>query len=160
MLADPGVRLVTLVGPGGIGKTRLALQAAAEQADRWTDGLYFADLSQVADVDAAFDAIARVVGAVGDPSAGPLAMLRDHLAARRMLLVLDNLEQVTDVAAGVAELLQACGELKLLVTTREALRVRGERLVPVPPLGLPRIDVRQMHFDVGDRDRSEGVAQR
>jgi predicted ATPase/class 3 adenylate cyclase len=138
MLADPGVRLVTLVGPGGIGKTRLALQAAAEQADRWTDGLYFADLSQVADVDAAFDAIARVVGAVGDPSAGPLAMLRDHLAARRMLLVLDNLEQVTDVAAGVAELLQACRELKLLVTTREALRVRGERLVPVPPLGLPQ----------------------
>ncbi len=138
LLADPAVRLVTLVGPGGIGKTRLALQAAAEQADRWTDGLYFVDLAPVRDADAAFDAIVRALGAVGDGSAEALATLRDHLAPRRMLLVLDNLEQVTDVAAGVAELLQACRDLKIVVTTREALRVRGERLVQVPPLGLPR----------------------
>src|SRR5688500_3044364 len=138
LLADPAVRLVTLFGPGGIGKTRLALQAAAEQAERWTDGLYFVDLSPMRDADAAFDAIARVVGAAGDGSAGPLATLRDHLASRRMLLVLDNLEQVIDVAAGVVELLQVCGDLKILVTTREALRVLGERLVAVPPLGLPQ----------------------
>ncbi len=138
LLADAAVRLVTLIGPGGIGKTRLALQAAAEQADRWTDGLYFVDLAPVTDADAAFDGIARVVGVTGDAAEGPLATLRDHLATRRMLLVLDNLEQVIDVAAGVAELLQTCGELKILVTTREGLRVRGERLVPVPPLGLPQ----------------------
>ena len=103
LLADAAVRLVTLIGPGGIGKTRLALQAAAEQADRWTDGLYFVDLAPVTDADAAFDGIARVVGVTGDAAAGPLATLRDHLATRRMLLVLDNLEQVIDAAAGVAE---------------------------------------------------------
>ena len=139
MLADPAVRLVTLNGPGGIGKTRLALQAAAEQADGSPEGPYFVDLSPLRDVDAAFDAVARAVGAAGHASAVPLvASLRDHLATRRMLLVLDNLEQVIDVATGVVELLQACPDLKILGTTREALRVRGEHLVPVPPLGVPQ----------------------
>ncbi len=135
LLADPGIRLLTLIGPGGIGKTRLAVQVGAEQADLTPDGVYFVDLSPVTDADAAFDAVARAVGASG--TGGPLDLLRDHLAPRRLLLVLDNLEQVMDAANGIAELLRSCPDLRVLVTSRESLRIRGERLFAVPPLTLP-----------------------
>ncbi len=135
LLADPAVRLLTLIGPGGIGKTRLALQVGAEHADLSPDGVYFVDLSPVTDADAAFDAVARAVGASG--SGGPLDLLREHLASRRVLLVLDNLEQVMDAASGIAELLRSSPGLRVLVTSREALRIRGERLFAVPPLTLP-----------------------
>ncbi|HEY6568252.1 MAG TPA: adenylate/guanylate cyclase domain-containing protein [Actinomycetota bacterium] len=135
LLADPGVRLLTLIGPGGIGKTRLAVQVGAEQADLTPDGVYFIDLSPVTDADAAFDAVARAIGASG--TGGPLDLLRKHLATRRVLLVLDNLEQVMDTANGIAELLRSSSGLRVLVTSREALRIRGERLYAVPPLGLP-----------------------
>ena len=137
LLADPGVRLLTLIGPGGIGKTRLAVQVGAEQAGLAPDGIYFVDLSQVTDADAAFDAVARAVGASG--TGGPLDLLREHLAPRRVLLVLDNLEQVMDAAGGIAELLRSSSDLRVLVTTREALRIRGERLFAVPPLTLPDV---------------------
>ena len=135
LLADPGVRLLTLIGPGGIGKTRLAVQVGAEHAELAPDGVYFVDLSPVTDADAAFDAVARAVGASG--SGGPLDVLREHLAPRRVLLVLDNLEQVIAAAGGIAELLRSSPGLRVLVTSREALRVRGERLFAVPPLTLP-----------------------
>ena len=137
LLNEPGVRLLTLLGPGGIGKTRLALQAAAEQAERSTDGLYFVDLSSVHDAGAAFDAVARAVGAGGASSQSSLEILEEHLGARRVLLVLDNLEQVIDAAEGISGLLQACPDLQVLVTSREALRVRGERHFDVPSLSLP-----------------------
>jgi predicted ATPase/class 3 adenylate cyclase len=135
LLADPGVRLLTLIGPGGIGKTRLAVQVGAEHADLAPDGVYFVDLSPVTDADAAFDAVARAVGASG--SGGPLDLLREHLASRRVLLMLDNLEQVIAAAGGIAELLRSSPGLRVLVTSREALRIRGERLFAVPPLTLP-----------------------
>ncbi len=133
-LGSPGVRLVTLTGPGGIGKTRLALQAAADEIDRFPDGVYFVDLAAVRDAAGALRAIVQAVGVsvAGDEQ------LRDALAeqlrSRQMLLVLDNFEQVMEAADEVAELLRRCPELKVLVTSREGLRVRGEQLFPVAPL--------------------------
>jgi predicted ATPase/class 3 adenylate cyclase len=133
---EEGARLVTLTGPGGIGKTRLALQVMAELSDGFEDGVFFVDLSPARDADAALDAIIRVIGAVRGE--GPaLEQLARALEGKRILLLLDNVEQVIDVANGVVELVQRCAGLHVLVTSREALRVRGERRIAVPPLGLP-----------------------
>ena len=137
LLADPGLRLLTLAGPGGIGKTRLALQAAADLIDRFDGGLYFVDLSPVRQAEAAFDSIVRAVGLTGAGQGQPLDVLREALATREVLLLLDNFEQVMDAADGVADLLHVCSKLKVLVTSREALRLRGERLFQVPSLSLP-----------------------
>jgi predicted ATPase/class 3 adenylate cyclase len=137
LLEATGVRLVTLTGPGGIGKTRLALQAAADQIDRFEDGVYFVDLSQVRHPDGVFDAIVRAASLAGTSDERLLDAVKEQLRPRRTLLVLDNFEQVMAAADGVAELLQGCAELKVLVTSREALRVRGEHLLAVPPLSLP-----------------------
>jgi len=135
-----GVRLLTLTGPGGIGKTRLALQAAAEEIDRFDEGVYFVDLSAARDPRAAFEAVVRAVGLTETSEEGPFDVLTRGLAGKQMLLLLDNFEQVMDAAEGLAELLQRCAELKVLVTSREALRVRGEHLLAVPPLSLPAVD--------------------
>jgi predicted ATPase/class 3 adenylate cyclase len=131
------VRLLTLTGPGGIGKTRLALQGAADQADRFEDGVFFVDLSAVRDADSAFETIARTVGVDATSGEQLLETLTRELQPRRMLLLLDNFEQVMKAADGVADLLHLCSQIKVLVTSREALRVRGEHLFPVPPLSLP-----------------------
>ena len=131
------VRLLTLTGPGGIGKTRLALQAAANQIDRFEDGVFFVDLSPIRDREAVFQAVVGAVGVSASTDEPPLAVLKEALRGRRLLLVLDNFEQVMDAVDGVSELLQQCPELKALVTSREALRVRGEHLFPVPPLAVP-----------------------
>jgi predicted ATPase/class 3 adenylate cyclase len=133
------VRLLTLTGPGGIGKTRLALQGAADQIDRFEDGVFFVDLSAVRDADSAFAAIARTVGVDATGGEQLLEALKRELQSRRMLLLLDNFEQVMEAADGVADLLQLCSQIKVLVTSREALRVRGEHLFPVPPLSLPDV---------------------
>jgi predicted ATPase len=142
LLNTPTVRLLTLTGPGGIGKTTLALHAAADQAERSEDGLYFVDLSPVRDVDAAFEAVLRVMGLAGGSHQQPLEALSEHLRTRRLLLLLDNLEQVIDAADGVVDLLTRCPDLRVLATSREALRIRGERLFAVPPLSLPERSVK------------------
>jgi predicted ATPase/class 3 adenylate cyclase len=139
LLDSAGIRLLTLTGPGGIGKTRLALQAAADQIDRFEDGVYFVDLAAIREPDAAFEAIVRAVGLVVTGTDSPLEVLKGELRGRRMLLVLDNFEQVMSAADGVTDLLGQCSQLKILVTSREALSVRGEHLFPVPPLSLPDI---------------------
>jgi predicted ATPase/class 3 adenylate cyclase len=137
-LLDTGrVRLLTLTGPGGIGKTRLALQAAADQIDRFEDGVYFVDLAPARDPEAAFEAVVRAIGLSGTAEDSSLDLLRAGLPGKHMLLLLDNFEQVMRAADGVAELLQQCPQLTILVTSREALRVRGEHLVDVPPLAVP-----------------------
>ena len=130
-------RLVTLTGPGGTGKTRLALQASAEQVDRFEDGVFFVDLSAEREADGAYAAIVRTVAIPGSGDDPPLEVLKRGLRERQLLLVLDNFEQVTDAATGLAELLAYCPGVRALVTSRAALRVRGERLFPVPPLTLP-----------------------
>ena len=138
-LLDGGARLVTLTGPGGMGKTRLSLQVAAARLDTFKDGLYFVDLAPIRQPDRAFEEAVRVVGLQGASDQRPLDVLKQQLETKHMLLILDNLEQVMDVADGVAELQQSCPRLVVLVTSREALRVRGERVFPVLPLSLPSV---------------------
>ncbi len=137
MLLAPATRLVTIFGPGGGGKTRLGLQVAAEVIDEFQDGAVFVDLAPERDPNAAFEAVVRVLGLPASGAAHPLELLESRLRDREMLLILDNFEQVTEAAAGVVDLLQHCPRLKVLVTSRETLRVRAEHVYPVPPLSLP-----------------------
>ncbi len=161
LLSDPAVQVLTLTGPGGTGKTRLALQVAAEQMERSDDAVHFVDLSSAREAEAAFDAIVRAVGASGGDGRRPLDVLADHLADRRTLLVLDNLEQVIDAAEGISELLQRCSELRILATSREALRIRGERRFDVPPLSLPEAGTGAVAAaDVADSEAVQLFAER
>ena len=137
MLESAGTRLLTLFGPGGAGKTRLALQVAAEQVNRFRDGVYFVDLSTERDPGAAFETIVRTLDLPVATDRDPLEVLKTRLRDRHMLLVLDNFEQLMTAAAGVGELIQACPQLEIIVTSRETLRVRAERVFPVPPLSMP-----------------------
>jgi predicted ATPase/class 3 adenylate cyclase len=132
------VRLLTLTGPGGTGKTRLALRVAADEVDRFDHGVFFIDLSTVSDTEGVLASIARTIGLTETGDRPLLAELERQLHDQRVLLVLDNFEQVMAAAPTVAELLSACPGLKLLVTSREALHVRGEHLYAVPPLSLPQ----------------------
>jgi predicted ATPase/class 3 adenylate cyclase len=136
-LEDESVRLLTLTGPGGIGKTRLALQAAKDEVDRFEHGTLFVDLSTARDGASVLAAIARTLGVSDARDESLLDELTKELGDQRVLLVLDNFEQATAAAPTAAQLLNACAGLKLLVTSREALHVRGEHLFAVPPLSLP-----------------------
>lgn len=136
-LRSAEVRLVTLTGPGGAGKTRVALEVAPGLVPDFADGVFFVDLSGEHEPDEVFAAIVRTVHLPGTTEDPPREALARGLRTARMLLVLDNFEQVTDAAAGVGELLQRCPHLTVLVTSREALRVRGELRIAVPPLSLP-----------------------
>jgi predicted ATPase/class 3 adenylate cyclase len=136
-LEDGSVRLLTLIGPGGTGKTTLAIRVAEDLLAGYSDGLSFVDLSSARDTNAVLVAIARAVG-LGEVFERPLQdELTDRLRDRQMLLVLDNLEQVTAAAGAVAQLLRDCPRLTVLATSREALHVRAEHVYPVPPLALP-----------------------
>jgi predicted ATPase/class 3 adenylate cyclase len=136
MLESPATRLLTITGPGGAGKTRLALQVAAEQLDRFPDGVFFVDLAAETTPEGAYEAIARALSLTATGSAEPLTVLATRLRDSRMLLVLDNMEQVTTAGAGLVEILQRSHHLKILVTSRETLKVRAEHVYPVPALGL------------------------
>ncbi|MFN8464080.1 MAG: LuxR C-terminal-related transcriptional regulator [Caldilineaceae bacterium] len=133
------VRLLTLTGPPGIGKTRLALAAAAVLHREFVDGVYFVNLAPVSDADLVLPTIAHTIGH-RPASARPLIQeLQDYLANRRVLLVLDNFEQVVAAAPAIAELLEAAQGVKILVTSRELLRIAAEHNFPVPPLPLPPV---------------------
>ncbi|MDB4892859.1 MAG: hypothetical protein JWL61_4714 [Gemmatimonadetes bacterium] len=134
-------RLLTLTGPGGTGKTRLALQVAAEVRASYADDVWFVPLADIADPALVPTSIARVLGirdAIGAPVADRvLAMLR----AKRALLVLDNFEHVLDAASFVARLLATCPDVTVLVTSRAPLAIQGEQELPIPPLTTPaRLD--------------------
>ncbi|HWL50527.1 MAG TPA: adenylate/guanylate cyclase domain-containing protein, partial [Acidimicrobiia bacterium] len=137
MLGSPTTRLLTVTGPGGAGKTRLGLQVAAEELDRFPDGVFFVDLSSERDPDTVFDAIAGTLNIPVSGGSDALVVLGTRLRDSRMLLVLDNFEQVTAAAVGLSELIQHAPGIKVLVTSRETLRVRAEKVFPVPPLSLP-----------------------
>jgi predicted ATPase len=133
LLDRPGVRLVTLVGPGGIGKTRLALEVAGRRAAAGT-AVWFVDLAPVADPAQVPGAIAAALGIRPEGSGPVLDLLADRLRDRPVLLVLDNFEQVLPAAPGIATLLAACPSVQLLVTSRTALQLRAEHELPLAPL--------------------------
>jgi len=131
------VRLLTLIGPPGIGKTRLGLRVVADLADQFADGVFFVALAPIRDPSLVLPTMAHVLG-VKAPAGQPLIeALRDALRDRQMLLLLDNFEQVLPAATHVAELLRAAPRLKVLATSRAALHLSGEHLFVIPPLGLP-----------------------
>jgi predicted ATPase/transcriptional regulator with XRE-family HTH domain len=137
LLASGAARLLTLTGPGGVGKTRLALRVAEEVAGTFGDGVVFVDLAPLRDAELVLPTIAQVL----DVGEGAGATLRDrlaqHLHARHLLLVLDNCEQVIAARAVVLDLLAACPRVAVLATSRVPLRVRGEQEYAVSPLALP-----------------------
>jgi predicted ATPase/class 3 adenylate cyclase/DNA-binding CsgD family transcriptional regulator len=131
------VRLVTLTGPGGVGKTRLGLQAAAEASERFVDGTWFVSLAPLTDPDLVIPTIAQTLEVREAGGRSLLDQLKASLRERQVLLLLDNFEQVASAATQVADLLGDCPQLKVLVTSREVLHVRAEQEYPVPALALP-----------------------
>jgi predicted ATPase/transcriptional regulator with XRE-family HTH domain len=138
-LIDPAIRLLTLLGPPGVGKTRLALQLALNSAVHFVDGAYWIDLSPLTDPAAVTTLIRQALGLPETPGGQVVEFvhLRDYLSARHVLLVLDNFEQVIEARLVVAKLLEAAPQLKILITSRLPLRVYGEYECLVPPLVVP-----------------------
>ncbi|MGH7687662.1 MAG: ATP-binding protein [Candidatus Dormibacteria bacterium] len=130
------VRLLTLTGPGGIGKTRLAVEAARALADSWRDAVFFVALGEVHDPSLVAPELAKAVGAV---ESGPALdeVLISRIGARRVLMVLDTFEHLTAAVPLVHTLVRGCPNATFLVTSRSALRLRGEHEFPVPPLASP-----------------------
>jgi predicted ATPase/class 3 adenylate cyclase len=128
-LLSDGARLLTLTGPGGSGKTRLAIETAAELVPDFKAGVFWIGLAPLRDAALVIDTIAQTLGAKDG--------LVDHIGERELLLLLDNVEQVVDAAPELASLVESCPSLRLLLTSRELLRVRGEVEYPVLPLAHP-----------------------
>jgi predicted ATPase/class 3 adenylate cyclase len=130
--------LLTLTGPGGVGKTRLAIEIAGELIDEFEDGIWFVDLGPLKDPEFVVPAIASAVGVMHAPGQPILETVTEYLRGRRVLLVLDNCEHLLDVTArSVDALLRGCGLVRVVATSREGLAIPGEAVFPVPSLSLP-----------------------
>ena len=137
LLGGSETRLLTLTGPGGIGKTRLALEVARDAVGEAVDGVAFVALAPLRDADLVVPTISQTMGLKEAVRLSPLDALCEHLREKSMLLVLDNFEHVAGAAPEVAVLIESCIDLTVLVTSRAPLRIRGEQEYPVPTLGLP-----------------------
>jgi predicted ATPase/DNA-binding SARP family transcriptional activator len=131
------VRLLTVTGPGGTGKTRIALQAAADLQAHFAHGACFVNLAPITNPDHVAATIAHTLGVKARPDQPALADLISYLQGKQALLLLDNFEQIADAAPLIAQLIQATSGVKVLVTSRAALRLRGTHEFPVPPMALP-----------------------
>lgn len=140
LLKQPKTRAVTLLGPGGAGKSRLGLRVADEMLHSLDDGAFFVSLATVRDVDLVLPAIASALSLKEEPGSPLQETLVNYLQDKQLLLLLDNFEQVQGAARQLAGILSACPSLKFLVTSRQPMRVSGERGYPVPPLSLPDAD--------------------
>lgn len=138
MLLRQNIGMITLVGPGGTGKSRLGLQIARDNLNQFGDGVYLVRLTPVRDPSLVIATIADTLNVRDASDTRPLlGKLKDYLRDKQMLLLLDNFEQVLEAAPTIAELMEACPGLRFVVTSRAALRVRGEKELFVPPLAIP-----------------------
>src|SRR5579871_1086066 len=137
LVAEEGARLLTLTGPGGVGKTRLVLAAAGHLEADFAEGVRFVDLAPLADARLVVGAIGRACGLLHDNPQSPLLALTRALGDRNLLLVLDNFEHVLAAATDLGQLVESCPGVRVLVTSREPLRLRSEWEFPVQPLALP-----------------------
>jgi predicted ATPase len=136
-LLDAGRRIVTLLGSGGVGKSRLALEACRRPGPRFPDGVAFVPLERVEDASDVLRLLVHSVGATVEGAQSPLDVAIDHLSGRQMLLLVDNFEQVLEAGVELTTLLEACPGVSAIVTSRRPLRVRGEHQLMVEPLALP-----------------------
>src|SRR5438105_8901392 len=136
-LRSDDTRLLTLLGPAGTGKTRLAIEVAGEVADAFPDGVHFVDLSPLRDEALLASAIAQVLDVRAQPERPLVEALKAYLAQRRVLLLLDNFEQLMPAAPLLTDLLQASTAMTLLVTSRSPLHLRWEQEFAVSPLAVP-----------------------
>ena len=136
LLVDPDVRMVTIVGPGGIGKSRLAVAVAEGAKQRYPDGVVYVELASLREPSLVLPTIAKTLG-IEEPGTSADALLRDQLAEARMLIVLDNMEQLAAAAGDLSNLLGSTESVQVLVTSRRILGIRAERVYSLEPLAVP-----------------------